>query len=49
MVDRVIEEGYAAPSARTLQRIVDDIEDVLPALGVSPPRRAGLRAAQGAD
>jgi uncharacterized protein (TIGR00730 family) len=49
MVDRVIEEGYAAPSARILQRIVDDVEDVLPALGLSQPRRAGLRAAQGAD
>ena len=49
MVDRVIEEGFAAPSARTLQRVVDDVDDVLPALGLSQPRRAALRAAQGGD
>jgi hypothetical protein len=49
MVDRVVQEGFAAPSARTLHRVVADVEDVLPALGLSQPRRVTLRAAQGGD
>lgn len=47
LVDRVVEHNFAAPNARTLYRIVDSIEEVLPALGVEKPASAPLRVAQG--
>jgi uncharacterized protein (TIGR00730 family) len=47
LIDRIIEQGFAAPSARTLYRVVDSVEEVLPALGIGEPSRAGLRVAQG--
>jgi uncharacterized protein (TIGR00730 family) len=46
LVDRVIEQKFADPSARTLYRMVDAIEDVLPALGVGQPPAAPLRVAR---
>jgi uncharacterized protein (TIGR00730 family) len=46
LVDRIIEQKFAAPSARTLYRIVEEVEDVLPALGVAQPPAAPLRAVQ---
>jgi len=46
LVDRVIEQKFAAPSARTLYRMVDTIEEVLPALGVGQPPAAPLRVAR---
>jgi uncharacterized protein (TIGR00730 family) len=47
LIDRIIEQGFAAPSARTLYRVVDSVEEVLPALGIGEPSRAELRVAQG--
>jgi uncharacterized protein (TIGR00730 family) len=47
LMDRIIEQGFAAPSVRTLYRVVDTVEEVLPALGISEPPRAALRVAQG--
>ena len=47
LVERVVDQGFAAPSVRRLVTVVDDVEDALAALGVetdAPP----LRAAQGA-
>jgi len=46
LVDRVIEQKFADPSARTLYRMVDTIEEVLPALGVGQPPAAPLRVAR---
>jgi len=46
LVDRVIEQKFADPSARTLYRMVDTIEEVLPALGIDAPPRTPLRVAQ---
>ena len=45
LVDRVVEQKFAEPSARTLYRMVDGVEEVLPALGVSQPPPAALRVA----
>jgi uncharacterized protein (TIGR00730 family) len=45
LVDRVVEQKFAAPSARTLYRMVDGVEEVLPALGVGQPPSAALRVA----
>ncbi|HSA80804.1 MAG TPA: TIGR00730 family Rossman fold protein [Geminicoccaceae bacterium] len=45
LVDRVVEQKFAEPSARTLYRMVDGVEEVLPALGVSQPPAAALRVA----
>jgi uncharacterized protein (TIGR00730 family) len=47
LIDRIIDQGFAAPSARTLYRVVDSVEEVLPTLGIGEPSRAGLRVAQG--
>jgi hypothetical protein len=41
----VVEQKFAAPSARTLYRMVDGIDEVLPALGVGQPPSAALRVA----
>lgn len=46
LVDRVIEQKFAQPSARTLYRIVATVEDVLPALGIAQPPVRPLRVAQ---
>lgn len=46
LVDRVIEQKFADSTARTLYRMVDAIEDVLPALGVGQPPAAPLRVAR---
>ncbi len=45
LVERIIEHGFAAPSARTLYRTVSSVEDVLPALGIAAPPRAPLQVA----
>jgi uncharacterized protein (TIGR00730 family) len=45
LVERIIEHGFAAPSARTLYRSVASVEDVLPALGIAAPPRAPLQVA----
>jgi uncharacterized protein (TIGR00730 family) len=46
LVDRVVEHRFADPSARTLYRMVDAIEEVLPALGLGQPPAAPLRMAR---
>jgi uncharacterized protein (TIGR00730 family) len=46
LVDRVIEQKFAEPSARTLYRMVASVDEVLPALGVAQPAPAPLRVAQ---
>ena len=46
VVDRVIEQKFAEPSARTLYRIVATIEEILPALGIAQPPVAPLRVAR---
>jgi hypothetical protein len=38
---------FALPGARTLYRVVDAVEQVLPALGIAQPQSAPLRVAQG--
>jgi uncharacterized protein (TIGR00730 family) len=48
LVDRVVEQEFAEPGARTLYRMVGTVEEVLPALGIARPAAAPLRAAQGA-
>jgi uncharacterized protein (TIGR00730 family) len=45
LVDRVVEQKFAAPTARTLYRMVDGVEEVLPALGIGQPPAAALRVA----
>ena len=46
LVDRVVEQTFADPSARTLYRLVAAVEEVLPALGVGQPPAAPLRMAR---
>ena len=46
LVDRVVEQKFAEPCARTLYRVVPTVEEVLPALGVAPPSAAPLKVAQ---
>lgn len=46
LIDRIVEHGFAAPSARTLYRIVSSVEQVLPVLGIGEPARAPLQVAQ---
>ncbi|HEX5794341.1 MAG TPA: TIGR00730 family Rossman fold protein [Geminicoccaceae bacterium] len=46
LVDRVVEQKFADPSARTLYRMVAAVEEVLPALGVGQPPAAPLRMAR---
>jgi uncharacterized protein (TIGR00730 family) len=47
LVDQVVQHKFALPGARTLYRVVDTVEQVLPALGVAQPRSAPLRVVQG--
>jgi hypothetical protein len=46
LVDRVIEQKFAEPSARTLYRMVPSVEEILPALGIAQPPAAPLQVAQ---
>jgi uncharacterized protein (TIGR00730 family) len=46
LVDQVIAHGFAAPSVRALYRVVDSVDEVLPALGIDAPPRAPLQVAQ---
>jgi uncharacterized protein (TIGR00730 family) len=47
LVDQVVQHNFALPSARTLYRVVDTLDQVLPALGIAQPPSAPLRAVQG--
>lgn len=48
LVERVVEQGFAAPTVRALTTVVDDVEGALAALGVEPEAEVPpLRAAQG--
>jgi uncharacterized protein (TIGR00730 family) len=47
LVDQVVRHKFALPGTRTLYRVVDTVEQVLPALGIAPPPSAPLRAVQG--
>jgi uncharacterized protein (TIGR00730 family) len=47
LVDRVIENEFAAPSARELYEVVATVDEVLPLVGAIGPASAPLRAAQG--
>ncbi len=47
LVDRVIDKGFAGPGSRTLYRIVNSVDEALPALGIAQPAAAPLRLAQG--
>lgn len=46
LVDRVVEYGFAAPSARALYQVVASVDEVLPALGIDASPRAPLQVAQ---
>jgi uncharacterized protein (TIGR00730 family) len=46
LVERVIDEGFAAPTVRRLYTVVDEVDDVLAELGVEP-EAPPLLAAQG--
>jgi uncharacterized protein (TIGR00730 family) len=46
LVDRIVEHGFAAPNVRALYHIVDSVDEVLPAIGISASPRAALRVAQ---
>ncbi len=46
LVDRVVEYGFAASSARGLYQVVASVDEVLPALGIDASPRAPLQAAQ---
>ena len=45
LVERVIEQKFAAPRVRGLFQVVDAVEDILPTLGVQAPPAADLRVA----
>jgi uncharacterized protein (TIGR00730 family) len=47
LVDQIIGHRFALPGARTLYRVVDTVEQVLPALGMAQPTGAPLRVLQG--
>ena len=47
LVDQVVRHKFAPPGARTLYRVVDTVEQVLPALGITQPPSAPLRVVQG--
>jgi uncharacterized protein (TIGR00730 family) len=47
LVDQVVRHKFALPGARTLYRVVDTVEQVLPALGIGQPPSAPLRVVQG--
>ena len=46
LVDRVIEQKFAAPRVRALMRVVAAVDEILPALGIGPPPAARLRVAK---
>jgi uncharacterized protein (TIGR00730 family) len=45
LVDQVVGLKFAAPTARTLYRVVDGVDEILPALGVGQPPSVALRVA----
>jgi uncharacterized protein (TIGR00730 family) len=47
LVDQIVAHKFALPSARTLYRVVDTVEQVLQALGVAQPASAPLRVVEG--
>jgi uncharacterized protein (TIGR00730 family) len=47
LVERVIEQDFAAPTARQLFQVVDSVDEALPALGIQVQEAAPLRAASG--
>ena len=47
LVDQIVRHKFALPGARTLYRMVDTVEQVLPALGIGQPTSAPLRVVQG--
>jgi hypothetical protein len=47
LVDQIVGHSFALPGARTLYRVVDTVDQVLPALGVVQPPSAPLRVVQG--
>jgi uncharacterized protein (TIGR00730 family) len=47
LVDEIVRHKFALPGARTLYRVVDTVDQVLPALGVAQPQSAPLRVVQG--
>jgi uncharacterized protein (TIGR00730 family) len=47
LVDQIVRHKFALPGARTLYRVVDTVEQVLPALGIGQPLSAPLRVVQG--
>jgi uncharacterized protein (TIGR00730 family) len=46
LVDQIVGHKFALPGARTLYRVVDAVEQVLPALGIAQPPSAPLRVVQ---
>lgn len=47
LVDQIVRHKFAAPDVRTLYRLVNTVDDILPALGITQPPSAPLRVAQG--
>jgi uncharacterized protein (TIGR00730 family) len=47
LVDQVVGHEFALPGARTLYRVVDAVDEVLPALGIAAPESVPLRVAHG--
>jgi uncharacterized protein (TIGR00730 family) len=47
LVNEIVRHKFALPGARTLYRMVDTVEQVLPALGIAQPQSAPLRVVQG--
>jgi uncharacterized protein (TIGR00730 family) len=47
LVDQIVRHNFALPGARTLYRVVDTVDQVLPALGIAQPPSAPLRVVQG--
>jgi uncharacterized protein (TIGR00730 family) len=47
LVERVIEQDFAAPTARQLFQVVDRVDEALPALGIQVQEAAPLCAASG--
>ena len=47
LVDQIVRHNFALPGARTLYRVVDTVDQVLPALGIAQPPTAPLRVVQG--
>jgi uncharacterized protein (TIGR00730 family) len=47
LVDQIVAHNFALPGARTLYRVVETVDQVLPALGITQPPSAPLRVVQG--